>query len=647
MNIEAVLGPDGLLSQALDGFSWRSQQQEMAQAVAHTLESGGQLIAEAGTGTGKTFAYLVPVLLSGHKVIISTGTKNLQDQLFQRDLPLLSEALASPARIALLKGRANYLCPHRLDMAMLDPRGYSMEVAQQLRQVQHWSQSTRSGDVAELTSLPEGAAVLPLVTSSGDNCLGTDCPALSKCHLQEARKRAQEADVVVINHHLLCADFAIKDEGFGELLPAADAYIIDEAHQLPDVASNFFGTSVSPRQILELAWDARTEYLKEAGDLPKFKEQTEHTEKAARDFRLAFKADGQRGTLKEVTQDKDVQNALDYLLRELNQLHSMLKTLQGRGKGLDSCLGRAASMLEMLDHLCLEEDEEGEKHVRWFEVYSHSVRLNSTPLDVAGLFQGQMACHTAAWVFTSATLAVGESFDHFKHQLGLWQAETACWDSPFDYQQQALWFVPKGLPDPNSPHYTDSVMELALPILQASQGRAFLLFTSYRALHHAAQWLEQRSDFTLLVQGSAPKVELLGQFVEHGNAVLLGTASFWEGVDVRGEALSVVIIDKLPFASPADPVLRARLDAIRENGGNPFMQYQVPQTAIALKQGAGRLIRDVTDRGVLVLCDPRLLRKNYGHTFLAAMPDFARTRELKDVLAFFEQNALSDECAQG
>ncbi|HID44139.1 MAG TPA: ATP-dependent DNA helicase, partial [Chromatiaceae bacterium] len=280
--------------------------------------------------------------------------------------------------------------------------------------------------------------------------------------------------------------------------------------------------------------------------------------------------------------------------------------------------------------------EDAEQQVRWFEVHAHSVRLNSTPLDVAGLFQGQMACHPAAWIFTSATLAVGESFEHFQQQLGLTKAETACWDSPFDFSEQALWFVPKGLPDPAAPNYTDKVMELALPMLEASKGRAFLLFTSHRALHQAADWLQDRLDYPLFIQGSAPKAELLKQFVEHGNAVLLGTSSFWEGVDVRGEALSLVIIDKLPFASPGDPVLKARLDALRKAGGNPFMQYQVPQAAIALKQGAGRLIRDVTDRGVLVLCDPRLLRKNYGHTFLDAMPPFARTRALDDVLAFLK-----------
>lgn len=634
IDVEAVLGPQGVLSEVLTGFSWRSQQQEMAEAVASCIELGGRLIAEAGTGTGKTFAYLVPALLSGAKVIISTGTKNLQDQLFIKDLPLLRDAMASPASVALLKGRANYLCIHRMENALLDARGHRREVARHLQRVKNWSISTRSGDIAELTSLPEDAQVWPLITSTGDNCLGSDCPAFSKCHLVEARKRAQEADIVVINHHLLCADFSIKDEGFGELLPAADAYIIDEAHQLPDVASNFFGVSAGTRQFLDLCRDTRAEYVREAGDLPKILEQIDHLEKAARDFRLAFGHDGQRGSWDEVAGSPDVQNGLEYLQKELEGLKGMLKSIEGRGKGLDSCLTRAQGLATDLTQVISPENA-GEQ-VRWFEVHPHSVRLNSTPLDVAGLFQGQMASHPAAWIFTSATLAVGESFEHFQQQLGLAKAETACWGSPFDFSEQALWFVPKGLPEPSAPNYTDKVMELALPMLEASRGRAFLLFTSYRALHQAGDWLQDKLEFPLLVQGSAPKVELLKQFVEHGNAVLLGTSSFWEGVDVRGEALSLVIIDKLPFASPGDPVLKARLDAMRKSGGNPFMQYQVPQAAIALKQGAGRLIRDVTDRGVLVLCDPRMLRKSYGHTFLDAMPPFARTRELEDVLAFLK-----------
>ena len=634
MDIDDVLGADGLLSRTIEGFAHRPQQLEMAEAVSETLEQGSVLIAEAGTGTGKTFAYLVPALLAGQKVIISTGTRNLQDQLFLRDLPRLREAMASPVQVALLKGRANYLCIHRMETALLDDRGHSRENLRWLLKIRDWAGVTERGDIGELADVPEDAAIWPQVTSTTDNCLGQDCNAWSRCHLVEARRRAQEADVVVVNHHLLCADFAIKDDGFGELLPGADAFIIDEAHQLPEVASSFFGTTVSTRQILELTRDTEDEYHREAGDLPALPDQLDKVARSARDLRLAFGQAVRRGAWAEVETDAGITAALEDCGERLDGLRELLDTIEGRGKGLDSCLERCNKLLRNLDQLV--SPEEGSEDIRWFETYLQSLRLNSTPLDVAEVFGMQMQRHPAAWIFTSATLAVGESFEHFQHQLGLFDAATRKWDSPFDYPEQALWFVPRGMPQPSDPGYTDAVVDLVLPILEASAGRAFLLFTSHRALRLAADRLRDRIDLPLLIQGSAPKAELLERFVEHGNAVLLGTASFWEGVDVRGDALSVVVIDKLPFASPGDPVLQARLDAIKARGGNPFMQHQVPQAAIALKQGAGRLIRDPRDRGVLVLCDPRLLRKGYGQTFLDAMPAFARTRELEQVLTFFD-----------
>ncbi len=634
MEVADILGPQGLLARSVDGFAFRAQQLSMAEDVAELLERGGSLVAEAGTGTGKTFAYLVPALLSRQKIIISTGTRNLQDQLFLRDLPRLREAMASPASVALLKGRANYLCAHRLDGALQDARGHGRDNLRWLLKVRDWSSLTERGDIAELTDVPEDAPIWPLVTSTTDNCLGQECSAWSTCHLVEARRRAQEADIVVVNHHLLCADFALKGDGFGELLPGADAFIIDEAHQLPEVASNFFGTTVSTRQILDLARDTRVEYEREAGDLPELPDRLDRATKAARDLRLAFGQSLRRGSWSEVDADGAITQALDTCRERLAQLRDMLETVRERGKGLDACFVRCDNLGREL--AALVSPEEGSEDIRWFETYQQSLRLNSTPLDVAELFQSQMQRHPASWVFTSATLAVGDSFEHFQQQLGLHEAATRKWDSPFNFSEQALWFAPRGMPQPNDAGFTAAVIALATPILEASAGRAFLLFTSHRALREAAELLADRIDFPLLVQGSAPKTELLERFVDHGNAVLLGTASFWEGVDVRGDALSVVIIDKLPFASPGDPVLQARLDAIRRRGGNPFMQHQVPQAAIALKQGAGRLIRDASDRGVLVLCDPRLLKKGYGQTFLDAMPPFARTRDLDQVLAFFD-----------
>lgn len=630
--IAEVLGREGLLARSLEGFTYRPQQLEMAERVAAVLEYGGVLITEAGTGTGKTFAYLVPALLSGRKVLLSTGTRNLQDQLFHRDLPLVRDALGTPAQVALLKGRANYLCIHRMENALLEGRLRARVLVDHLMAVQRWAGRTVSGDIAELTEIPEDSEIWPLVTSSSDNCLGQECPVYSKCHLVEARRRAQEADLVVINHHLLCADFALKEEGFGELLPAADCIVVDEAHQLPETASNFFGLSVTGRQLLELARDSEQEYHREAGDLPEIPERAAALGKATRDLRLSFGVELRRGPWREISGDHRILAAMEQVQQELTRLGESLAAVRERGKGLASCYERCAALGLGLSALC-EEGEEGD--VRWFETHRQSFRLCRTPLEIAGLFRAQMERHPASWIFTSATLAVGESFRHFQDRMGLEEAETARWESPFDYPRQALWFIPCGMPDPRTPGYTGAVLEVAVPVLEASRGRAFLLFTSHRALREAAELLESRIDFPILVQGSAPKGELLERFRRLGNAVLLGTASFWEGVDVRGEALSCVLIDKLPFASPGDPVLQARIDALRERGGNPFMEFQVPQAAIALKQGAGRLIRDENDRGVLVVCDPRLLKKGYGHTFLASMPPMARSRELADVQRFF------------
>ena len=632
--IEDILGPQGLLARLVDGFAYRQQQAEMAEAVMQAIQEAEHLIVETGTGTGKTFAYLVPALLSGQKVIVSTGTRNLQDQLFLRDLPRVREAMASPVKVALLKGRANYLCIHRMDLALQDARGHPRDALKALLKVRDWSHATERGDIAELGDVSEDSPVWPLVTSTTDNCLGQDCPAWSKCHLVEARRQAQEADVVVINHHLLCADFAIKGTGFGELLPTADVFIIDEAHQLPDVASNFFGTTLSTRQVGELVHDTRAEYHREAGDLPKILDQIDKLDKAGRDLRLAFEKQPQRGAWQDVESNPTIQKSFDELQQQLDQLEGMLEAVKGRGKGLDSCLERCKGMLVLLAEL--RQPAEPQQVVRWFEVFGHSLRLNSTPIDIADVFSSQMQQHPASWIFTSATLAVGDSFSHFQRQLGLFDVRTGKWDSPFDFQHQALWYVPRGMPAPSDRGYVQAVVREAIPLIKASGGRAFLLFTSYRALNEAADLLEEESlEYPMLVQGEMPKAELLRRFVEQGNAILLGTSSFWEGVDVRGEALSLVIIDKLPFASPGDPVLQARLDAIKARGGNPFMEYQVPQAAIALKQGAGRLIRDVSDRGVLVMCDPRMLKKSYGHTFLEAMPDFARTRDRDTAVAFF------------
>lgn len=630
MDGTTLLGPDGPLARHIHGFAPRPQQQQLAGAVARTLAAGGVLIAEAGTGTGKTFAYLAPALLSGLKVIISTGTRNLQEQLFFKDLPLVRNALARPLHSALLKGRANYLCRYRLEQTAASRLNRSQLT--ELGYIRDWARRTRSGDIAEVTEVAEGSPLWPRVTSTADNCLGQNCPLLADCLVVKARREALEADVVVVNHHLLCADLALKDEGFGEVLPGADAFIIDEAHQLPDVAGQFFGQALSSNQLLELVRDCHAEQAREAPDFTELADCADAMASAGDALARSLGLQPGRAPWPERVAVPAVAAACQRLADSLAALATALEEGAKRGPGLGNCQSRCQTLRQRLQPFLDPPDENG---VYWLETRTHGFTLYLTPLDVSHAFSQRMSQYHSAWVFTSATLAVGEDFSHFSRRLGLPEASTLRLESPFDYARNALLYHPKDLPEPTAPGYNCAVLEAALPVLAASRGRAFILFTSHQALREAATYLQSRLEFPLLVQGSQPKHALLERFRQLGDAVLLGTASFWEGVDVRGEALSCVIIAKLPFASPGDPVTQARSAALRRRGGNPFMDFQLPQAVISLKQGVGRLIRDVDDRGVLMLADPRLLTRAYGRTFLASLPPMARTRSLTHVQAFF------------
>jgi ATP-dependent DNA helicase DinG len=638
LDLEDIFAADGPLARAIPGFALRPEQVAMAGEVAHALQTRGRLVVEAGTGTGKTFAYLVPALLSGRRVIISTGTRNLQDQLFHRDLPTVTAAIGRPVRVALLKGRANYLCLHRLETAEQQAiaRGVRTEIAVALPKVRAWSRLTRNGDIAELAQLSDSDPVWPWVTSTRDNCLGPDCPSFDRCHLVEARRQAQAADIVVVNHHLLMADLVLKEEGFGDLLPGADAIIIDEAHQLPDVATNFLGFTVSSRQLQSLARDLAAELLSSAprGEFSFAFSQT--IERHITDLQHTL------GSLRDRCESRDWPAALIESLERvqalLSDLNASLTEAAKDNAGLATVRRRSSEIVARIEQLLRAESDDALANVRWAQSSPQGLSFHYVPLDVAEQLGALMESHTSAWICTSATLAVGESFEHFNTRVGMKDATAVRFGSPFRYEDRTLLYLPRGIDAPSSPQQTEQVVDAALPVLEASGGRAFLLFTSHRALREAAEVLRARfggqPPFPVLVQGDAPREVLLSRFRDYGNAVLLGTSSFWEGVDVKGAALSVVVIDKLPFAVPDDPVLKARLEAIERRGGNPFFEEQVPQAVIALKQGVGRLMRDPDDFGVIVLCDQRLRTRGYGRVFLDSLPPMPRTERLEEVDEF-------------
>ncbi len=615
-----IFGPDGPLARALPDYAYRPEQATMATALDAALTHLEPLIVEAGTGIGKTFAYLVPALLSGRSVIISTGTRTLQDQLFRRDVPLLARALGMPVKFALLKGRANYLCRHRLDLAKAQPDlpGTKRPGSRLLSRIVRWAQTTKSGDLAELADLPEQSPIWPSITSTRENCLGQECPQFSGCHVFDARRQAQAADIVVVNHHLLLADLALKDEGFGDLLPGSDAVILDEAHQIPDIAAQFFGQSWSARQAQLLLRDCAAELQAAGVRSPTITEQIADVQSRLHALTQDLPSIGAPRRDYSLLADT-VLDALADLPGAFGELAALLESL-GAGAGTANCARRALHLQESLVQLLGMDEGAG---VRWVEGSSGGWTLQFTPFEIAARLREFVEARPCAWIFTSATLAIGEDFTHFSARIGLPDARTLRIDSPFDYRRQALIYLPQGMPQPQDPAYAAAFVDRCVPLLEASGGRAFLLFTSYRALADGLEALKLRfpePPFPVLVQGQAPREALLTQFRELGNAVLLATASFWEGVDVKGEALSIVAIDKLPFAAPDDPLLAARLEGIRRKGGNPFMEYQLPQAVLALKQGAGRLIRDPEDFGVIMIGDPRVKTKAYGRAFLEALP---------------------------
>ncbi len=641
--IDNLFSAGGPLGPAVGGFAPRRSQTEMAKAIAQAIAGQKTLIAEAGTGTGKTFAYLVPALLWGGKTIVSTGTKNLQDQLFLRDIPTVRAALRAPVSIALLKGRSNYVCHYHLERTLQNGRLTSRDDIGHLREISRFIKMTNSGDKAELAKVPENALIWNLVTSTRDTCMGAECQYYQDCFVMKARREAQQADVVVVNHHLFFADVALKDTGVAELLPSANTIIFDEAHQLPDTATLFFGQTVSTSQVLELCRDVLAEGLAHARGGPDWAKVVTVVEKAARDLRLTFPQDIVRLSLAQIAPSSDFFSSLATLKERLQEMIAVLEDQAARAETIEGCRTRAIELAQGLANWKLDpkaKPVQGEEAVFWVEAFSSSLQLHQTPLSIAPIFNNQREGVPRSWIFTSATLAVKNDFKHFATQMGLTDEPAQTWPSPFNYAEQGLLYVPQNMPMPNAPGYTDAVIDCALPLIEAAGGRTFLLCTTIRAVNRAAERLRAEFDerglnYPLFVQGEKGRTELLDQFRAAGNAVLIGSQSFWEGVDVRGDALSLVIIDKLPFAPPDDPVLAARIEVMEKQGMNGFMHHSLPEAIINLKQGAGRLIRDEGDRGVLVICDPRLISKPYGKRIWQSLPPFKRTREQADVIAFF------------
>jgi ATP-dependent DNA helicase DinG len=647
LDLEDIFGPQGPLQRALPDFRFRRQQLRMAERVAGALENREALVVEAGTGTGKTFAYLVPALLSGKRVLISTGTRTLQDQLFSKDLPLVSAALGRPARVALLKGRANYLCRHRLARAgeQLALEGARTQ-DRTLARISHWAYTTRTGDLAEVRGLSDAHPIWPQVTSTRDNCLGMRCDEFSRCHVVAARRVAQEADVVVVNHHLLLADLALKEDGFGDILGSADAIILDEAHQIPDLATQFFGASIASRRIDNVIRDVQAELANAVRSSAEaaadgWSDQVAAALRSVADHlaNIATQLPPQQGRFAWSEAPPRLGALVDELAQSMHDLAAQLESA-GEDSPLKSVAERVVELAIVLDRIAAVDEMEGTRAV---EVTARGFTLSLLPYDVATRFQALLHSRPTAWIFTSATLSLGEDFTHFTSRLGLAEAGTLKIDSPFDYERQSILYLPQGMPEPQDPSFVAEVIARAVPLIDAARGGAFVLFTSHRALARAAQLLRERwadeAPYNLYVQGEAPRERLLKEFREDGCGVLLGTTSFWEGVDVKGEALRLVVIEKLPFASPDDPIVKARIDHLQSTGGNAFRDYQLPEAALALKQGVGRLIRSEEDFGAVVICDPRIVGRGYGRVFLASLPPMPVTRDYDEASRFLRRHA--------
>lgn len=661
-DLDQVFANDGPLAASVSHYFLRQQQLELAQSIQAAVDTPSVLVAEAGTGTGKTWAYLVPLFLSGRKALVSTGTRTLQDQLYQRDLPHLRKALAMSLNVALLKGRGNYVCHYYFEKYENDERGFgSKQEVGQLRQIQEFIERSKTGDKSDLATIPEDAPIWHRVTSTRENCLGQDCPYINECFVLKARRKAQEADIVVVNHALFMADLALREEGITDLLPEVDVVVFDEAHQLPDVATRFLGTTVSIHQINDLAHLVEAAGLAHAKGTVDWSAVAGSLRQCVHDLRLQAapvqQLSGQKSTFHDLPNAVAFDEALEALLDRLDKVIKLVDLLKEHHPDLAAAYKTALQLRAQIfvwtqpgrdgkcatlpdaDQATIQQLEQ--ESVRWIEHGSTYLRLHRAPLSVAQIFSRYKG-EDQSWIFTSATLSVHGNFNHFVHQLGLWEARVEVWPSPFNYPEQALLYVPQNLPAPSSADFYPQFIQQLVPFIEKADGGVLVLSTTLRGVDIMADLIEehvQRLGLKRCVmrQGERSRQVLLHDFRTKANAILVGSASFWEGIDVPGDALTVVAIDKLPFAPPDDPVLEARIKACRDRGGNPFIEYQLPEAAIALKQGAGRLIRTEQDWGVLVMGDARLVEKPYGRVLWRGLPPFTRTRNEQQALAFYQQ----------
>ena len=630
---------NGPLNDCLEDYQLRTEQVEMAKSIIGTIEDKSSLVVEAGTGVGKTFAYLYPALLKGGKVVISTATKNLQDQLFFNDIPKIREALKISVKVNILKGRGNYICKLRMENTIQEGMFFNKEDAQHLQLIKAFSDNTDSGEVSEISEIPETSTIWPMVTSTKENCLGQDCEFYKECFLVKARKEALESEVLIVNHHLFFADFVLKDEELSEILPKANTIIFDEAHQIPLVASFFLGQSISSSQISNLIQDCQQ-------GLKKYPDTIKVLDALSKDFQeIVFELKKivspfpARLNINNLKNYENFEKTYNSLIEKLELLGITLSKHSEENAELQKLFERSTE-LNIKFSSWLKKDNQN--NIYWLEVFARTVQFNETPISISEQFNKFQEKSDSAWIFTSATLSINGSFDHFVKLLGLEKAMTQYLQSPFNYSENAFLYVPKEIPDSKDELFNLVLVKKALPLIKASKGRAFVLATSLKSMEEIGALLKDELkkneiNYPVITQGEGPKSDLLQQFKKHGNAILIGSLSFWEGIDVRGPTLSLVIIDKLPFQSPGDPVFESKIKLLSEEGINAFMSMQLPEAIIRLKQGVGRLIRDDYDKGVMVICDKRIIEKSYGIKIWKSLPPFKRTRNESAVINFLEE----------